>query len=114
MLGYRVNNIEKVEPGQAEEFFSEGTYIILMYANRIPPHLSFLYEGLAYSLSVKGRKVGAKFEDIQRVINTKKIECLFFKLKNPEFGGNHRAIHRLLKIVINKYSLTDPLIATCL
>jgi hypothetical protein len=114
MLGYRVSNIQNIPSGRANTFFAEGAYIILLYANGIPPHLSFMYEGLVYSLSVSGPKAGVKFEELQRLIGKKNIECLYFKLKNPEFGGNSKAIHKLLKTVTTRYKTVDTSIATCL
>ena len=113
MLGYRVHNIEEV-PSRVNKFFADGAYIILSYSNRIPPHLSFMYEGLFYSLSVSGQKVGVRFEEFQRVIKSKNIECLYIKLKDPDFGGNTKAVHNLLKVVTTRYKTVDPLIATCL
>ncbi|PCH98585.1 MAG: hypothetical protein COB85_01330 [Bacteroidetes bacterium] len=114
MLGYRVSNIENIPTKRVTKFFAEGAYIILLYSNRIPPHLSFMFNGLVYSLSVSGPKVGLKFEELQRLTVKKNIECLYFKLTEPDFGGNSKAIHNLLKIVTTRYKTVDPLIATCL
>ena len=55
-----------------------GTWIMLMGADKIPPHLVFIHEGFYFSLSVNGSKIAEPIESLLRTINARELKCLLF------------------------------------
>ncbi len=68
-------NLGKVRP-MGEEELESGLQLLLLYADKIPPHLAVLHQGRLYSLSAKDRQVGTKGEGVRKAIRTKRIPTL--------------------------------------
>ena len=62
------------------EVFQTGTHLILLYANKKPPHLALLSNGRYFSVSVKGVQI-ENASLIQQLIDKKKIPTLFIELE---------------------------------
>lgn len=67
-----------------EKTVRDGTFIVILHALRIPPHLLVCSDGLAYSISVNGRHAAEPLENYIQLINRKKIPALFAEWKLPE------------------------------
>ncbi len=98
----------------AEDVFLEkGTYIVLLRSGVKPPHLSLLIEGEIFSLDIKGPKLAMPLAIQLRIIKSKKVECLFFKLDTAIFIHNNQ-LFKAAKTHTLAYSKVEMGIATCL
>ena len=91
----------------------KGTYIVVTHATTKPPHLSLLIEGEIFSLGVKGPKLAMPLATQLRIIKSKKIESLFFKLDISVFIHNNQ-LFKVAKTHTLAYSRVEMGIATCL
>lgn len=88
-------------------------FLVVLYATRIPPHLSLAVNGKLFSLSVAGATVDGELNALLKLIRRNQIATLFIKLEVP-------ALFTLadLSREIKKYTLAYPRvdigIATCL
>lgn len=74
-----------VDKHKALETWSEvmqGAYIVVIHANKIPPHIGLLVDGLFYSLKAKGKDMGVELDRLGQILTKKEIATLFFKVKN--------------------------------
>src|SRR5438128_1440619 len=65
----------------AEESLGRGTYILIMHAHQVPPHLSLVIDGKVYALGIKGPRLAMPLELQLKLIKAKKVETIFVKLK---------------------------------
>lgn len=59
---------------------SKGTWLVLLHASRIPPHIGLMINGNYNSLTIKERELNVKLEALLKIISQKKIETLFVKI----------------------------------
>ena len=79
MNRYQLRNIKK-----ADEFnVRRDSFLVLLYADRVPPHLSLSVQGQLFSLDVRGATIGADIAPMWRLIHQRKIETLFVQLQLP-------------------------------
>lgn len=74
-------------PG-SEKDFSYGTYIILLNASSVPPHLLLSVHGKIYSITDAGRQLGSPLEKLIGFIKRKKVPSIFVEIaleKHPGF-----------------------------
>lgn len=83
----------------------KSTFIVLVYTNRIPPHLIFINDGWYYSLEYNGLKQGS-VSSLLKTFEIKIIPVLFIKIIML-FDK------KLVKKIFEKYSLQKEN-ATCL
>lgn len=62
----------------------QGTSIVLLHANRIPPHIGMVINGCYHSLSIKGRDIKTPVAALIKNINQRKIEAIFIGIKSIE------------------------------
>lgn len=91
----------------------KGTYIVVLHATTKPPHLLLLIEGEMFSLGVKGPKMAMPLAAQLRIIKSKKIASLFFKLETAVFVHNNQ-LFKAAKTHTLAYSRVEMGIATCL
>ncbi|MBT6030308.1 MAG: hypothetical protein HOH13_08380 [Crocinitomicaceae bacterium] len=72
----RLTNIAEMN----ESFLSDGFFIVLFHANRIPPHLGLVANRKYFSLTAKETQVDIDINPIWRVIRSKSIETIFIKV----------------------------------
>lgn len=75
--------LENILPGDAADF-SEGIYIILFEAGKIPPHLLLSVNGKVFSITASGRQMGSPLEKLLLFIKRKNIATVFVEVKKPE------------------------------
>ena len=109
MATYRITNLLP-----ANEFLlCNDTYLVLLYATRIPPHLLISINGTLFTLSVKGATVDGHLPTLLQLIRKKKIATAFIRLPLPHLF----AIEQLKKEIRNctlAYPRVGVGIATCL
>ncbi|PCJ88437.1 MAG: hypothetical protein COA57_03420 [Flavobacteriales bacterium] len=80
MSEYILNNIQKAQNGI---LFSD-VFLVILYPNRIPPHLAVSVNGKLFSLDVKGPSLNKDLNVLLRSIQKNQWECLLVQLKMPE------------------------------
>lgn len=60
----------------------KGAYIVILHADKIPPHIGWLYEGEYYSLKVNGKDFGLPFGKLFDIVAKKNIKTLFVKVED--------------------------------
>lgn len=88
-------------------------YLVMMYANRIPPHILLSVNGKLFSLSVKGNLVDEDLILYLRTIKKHKIETLFIKFFVPEIFTMSQLHQTITKITLS-YPHLEPGSITCL
>ncbi|MBN4051416.1 hypothetical protein JYU16_01230 [bacterium AH-315-M05] len=106
---YKISNIQPLP----ENTPNKGIFIVVLYANRIPPHLSLMINGKVFSLSVNGPKVNMGVDDLSKLIRSKSIETLFFQLKDQEDSTVLQLIEKMRELTL-AYPGLDAGGATCL
>jgi len=96
-----------------EIVLQNDVFLVLLYANRIPPHLAVSINGKLFTLTVKGASVDTELSTLLKLIRKNKIETVFIKLSVPPLFSLEQ-----LRNEIKKYTLAYPRvgvgIATCL
>lgn len=92
---------------------SKGTWLVILHASRIPPHVGLMIDGNYNSLTIKEREMNVKVEALLKTIANKRIESLFLKLvKHPVFSSDHQL--SIFQEQLNQFSSVKPNEATCL
>ena len=92
---------------------SKNTWLVLLHANRIPPHLGLLIEGNYNSLTIKGHELDVRVDALLKTITQRKIEAIFIKLvSHPVFSADYQL--QTFKELIKNYDKVKPFEATCL
>ncbi len=66
----------------AEEKLLNGTYIVIVHASRIPPHIGIIADQAYHSLSIKGQELNVPVAAFIRNTTLRKIPCLFINIKS--------------------------------
>src|ERR1051326_7747043 len=98
-MNYTIHNIQKAE----ETLLMQDVYLILLYANRVPPHLAVSVNGKLFTLTTKGATVDGELSSMIRLIKKKKIETIFIRLNVPALFTMDQ-----LHDEIKKYTLAYP------
>lgn len=61
---------------------NKDSLLVILHANRIPPHIGLLINGNYNSLTIKGHELNVNIEALLKTISQKKIESVFIELKN--------------------------------
>ncbi len=70
---------------------TKGTWLVILHASRIPPHVGLMIDGNYNSLTIKERELNVKAEALLKTISQKKIEALFLKVANhPVFSSDYQ------------------------
>lgn len=70
---------------------TKGTWLVILHASRIPPHVGLMIDGNYNSLTIKERELNVSSEALIKTISQKKIEALFLKtVKHPVFSSDYQ------------------------
>jgi hypothetical protein len=98
---------------QDPAIFHKGTWLIVLHASRIPPHVGLMIDGNYNSLTIKERELNVNVTPLLKAISQKKIEALFLKLvKHPVFSSDHQL--SVFQEQLNQFTAVKPDEATCL
>ncbi len=90
-----------------------GTWLALLHAHRVPPHIGLMINGNYNSLTVKGQERNVPFEAVYKTAIQKKIECVFIKVTgHPVFSDDYRLA--VLQEMIGSFPSVKQDEATCL
>jgi hypothetical protein len=79
------------EDSKETSVVTKGTWLVILHASRIPPHVGLMINGNYNSLTIKERELNVSSEVLLKTISQKKIEALFLKIvKHPVFSSDHQ------------------------
>lgn len=92
---------------------SRQSWLVLLHAHRIPPHVGFMINGNYNSLTVKGMELNVSFESLFKMIQQKRIETAFIRIvEHPVFSLDYQ--QEVFADLLNKYQVVKQFEATCL
>lgn len=69
----------------------KGVFLVLLHANRVPPHIGLMMDFKYHSLAIKGRELNVSGEAILKNIALRKIPAVFMRIKkHPVFSNEHQ------------------------
>jgi hypothetical protein len=90
-----------------------GSWLVILHADRVPPHAGMIFNGSYNSLTVKTREINVSTEVLYKTISQKKIKTIFIKLKDhPVFSVSHQL--EIFQYHLSNFSSVKPFEATCL
>ena len=96
-----------------ENRLMQGSYLIVLQAVRVPPHLLVAVNGKTWSISVSGQLPGEPLEKLFAYIQRKHVPTIFSELRLPEgVSAAHFAI--MLDEAVSKYPEVHANAVTCL
>ena len=91
----------------------KGSWLVVLHASRIPPHVGLMIDGNYNSLTIKERELNVKHEALLKTISQKKIEALFLKLApHPVFSSDYQL--STFQEQLNQFTVVKQNEATCL
>jgi len=77
-----------------EDDLLKGTYISIIHADRIPPHIGMIFNQKYHSLSIKGNEIDLSAAVLLKNSKIRKIPSLFVKLNpHPTFSNDYLNEH---------------------
>ena len=68
----------------------KGIYLVLLHANRVPPHIGMMIDNEYHSLTIKGQELSISGNALLKNIGLRKIPTVFIKIKkHPVFSNQH-------------------------
>jgi hypothetical protein len=68
----------------------KGIYLVLLNADRVPPHIGIMIDNEYHSLTVKGQELNVSGNALLKNIGLRKIATIFIKIKkHPVFSNDH-------------------------
>jgi hypothetical protein len=84
-----------------EEIKQNKLYLIIIHADKKPPHLGIICNRLYFSLTVKGSEIGIPINDKLDIIYRRKIPCILLEIITKEVSSFYQDI---LREIFNKYA----------
>ncbi len=101
------------EDSKETSILTKGTWLVILHASRIPPHVGLMIDGNYNSLTIKERELNVRAEALLKTISQKKIEALFLKMvKHPVFSSDHQL--NIFQEQLNQFTAVKQNEATCL
>lgn len=98
-----------------EHELARNTWLVILHASRIPPHVGIVIDGNYNSLTIKGHELNIGIEVLLKTIQQKKIETLFVQLKkHPVFSTDYQKevcqhyIQQFTQVKQNEASCLSP------
>lgn len=57
-----------------------GTYVCVIHADKIPPHLGLVIDQKFFSLKTKGKDVDVPIDKLEQILSNKKVSSVFIKI----------------------------------
>lgn len=96
-----------------EHELGKNSWMMILHASRIPPHVGLMIGGAYSSLTIKGHELNLSADVLLQTIARKKIEALAVKLvKQPVFSNDYQ--REVLELCIRQFPKVEPNKASCL
>jgi hypothetical protein len=103
----------KVTTDFDEKLLMKNSWLMILHASRIPPHVGIMINGSYSSLTIKGHELGIKAEVLLKTIAQKKIETLAIQLvKQPVFSFDFQK--EIVEQYIRQFDKVEAHKASCL
>jgi len=84
-------NIHLAVAPYSVEALNKGLWLVILHAERIPPHIGIMFAGNYNSLTIKTRETNINSELLIKTINQKKIKTIFLQIaEHPVFSLQHQ------------------------
>jgi hypothetical protein len=94
---------------------TKNTWLVVLHASRMPPHIGIMINGNYNSLTIKGHELNVNYQVLLKTIQQKKIETLFIQLKkHPVFSFDFQNeisqdyIKQFNRVKVNEASCLNP------
>jgi len=85
-----LNNAIHISGEVQADDIKRGIYLVLLHANRVPPHIGMMMDHVYHSLSIKGQELNVSGEALLKNISLRKIPAVFIEIKkHPVFSNAH-------------------------
>ena len=96
-----------------EWFLMKDSWLVMLHANRIPPHIGMVINGKYNSLTIKGHELDISIDALLKTIIQKNIESVFIKLKkHPVFSIEYQL--EIFQEYIKRFDKVNEFGITCL
>lgn len=86
MNGHAIHIQKEYKPAD----MAKGIYLVLLHADKVPPHIGLLIDNTYHSLTIKGQELNINGNVLFKNISLRKICTVFIKIKkHPVFSNNH-------------------------
>ena len=109
MSVFVIPKIQNFDPVKAKT----GTFLLIINADKKPPHIALLIHGKVFSLTVKGRQIGDPIAVFLKAVFRNSLKTLFIEI-NPSNNFNTEDIVKLLSKAIMEFERVEPGKITCL
>lgn len=99
-----------------QDILFKNSWLVILHASRVPPHIGILINGNYNSLTIKGHELNIDVAILLKTIKQKKIETLFVQLKNhPVFSLDYQKdicqyyIQQFTQVKANESSCLSPI-----
>src|SRR4051812_47155098 len=73
------------------EQLQKGTWLTILHARRVPPHIGLMFSGNYNSLTIKEHEININSGVLLKTISQKKIQSIFVKIiPHPVFSMDHQ------------------------
>lgn len=85
-----MNNAIHISGEVKADEIRRGIYLVLLHANRVPPHIGMMMDHVYHSLSIKGQEINVSGDALLKNITLRKIPSVFLEIrKHPVFSNAH-------------------------
>lgn len=97
----------------SDDLLQKGTWIAVLHAQRIPPHIGLVFNGNYNSLTIKEHELNIDLNLLLKTIKQKKIKSVFVRVvSHPVFSIDHQL--SMFQEILKKYSYVKQFESTCL
>lgn len=117
ILKLKMNSEKTFIPLETKKFqpanLEKGTWLAILHAERIPPHVGLIFSGNYNSLTIKETELNISTEILLKTITQKKIKSIFLKIADhPVFSIDHQ--QSIFEEQLKKFGSVKPGEGTCL
>jgi len=91
----------------------KGTWLVILHAQRMPPHVGLLFNGNYNSLTIKEAELNINSTVLLKTLSQKKIKSVFIKIvPHPVFSVDHQC--EMFQEELKKTGAVEQFKSTCL
>ncbi len=91
----------------------KGIFLVLLHANRVPPHIGMMMDNVYHSLAIKGQELNVSGEALLKNISVRKIPSVFIEIaRHPVFSNDH--LGESFAEHVKQFDKVNPTGNTCL
>jgi hypothetical protein len=99
----------KILPLYESTVLTTGVYLLIIHADKIPPHLGIMIDGKFYSQKVNGKDLGVDYKKLLKIIQKKNIPTLFYALNSVSKKSIKTVFEYIPSEIKNKQTCLNPI-----